>query len=291
MIGGMPELTMGDWNMRQDLADARYSTISDFLEAINAGCINPSANNKRLWRDWGFEESRGSWYGAGCDTGNDVQRKVRDGWPEGRERMNELREKLGTLQARPQDRRRRMVKADMGDVLDIHQVYAGRLDIAWSVPRRRQASGPQRIELCANMLCSGGEHADVLFWRGAAAAILVDLLQNAGYMVRLVVIFGGRVCNYKSEKVSCRITVKDYGSPFDITSTSATIMPGFFRALGHAWIAAHCKGEMSSSGISVEQGIVEPGEVLLSHSIRDHGTALAFVNSTIEKINAGQAAA
>src|SRR5436190_1223691 len=79
--------------------------------------------------------------------------------------------------------------------------------------------------------------------------------------------------------------------PFDVTSASATILPGFFRALGHAWIASHCKGEMSPSGISVRQGNVKPDEILLSHEVYDHGTALAFVNKTIEKLNSGRMAA
>lgn len=269
----------------QNLGDANYETVADFLAAMRQGCRNPSSNNVSLWQDWGFTSHRGSWYGAGCDTGNDVQKKVQDGWPEGRERMNELRSKISDLAVPPQDRRRRIVRADMGDSLDIHQVYAGRLDIAWSVPRRRITAAPQRIDLLANMVCSGAEHADVLFWRGACAAVLTDVLEAAGFMVRIVVGFGGSVSG--REKVSCRITVKDHDMPFDISSTSAVIMPGFFRALGHAWIAAHCKDEMSSSGISVQQGRVEANEILISHKVRDHGTAMAFIQETIEKINAG----
>lgn len=271
--------------LKQDLKDARYESISDFLDAMRAGCRNPA--NESLWRDWGYDESRGNWYGAGCDTGADVQAKMRDGWPDGRDRMNDLRDKIGDIALAPQDRRRRLVRGASGDTLDIHSVYNGRLDVAWRSPRRITTSGPQKIELVANMLCSGGAHSDVLFYRGAAAAILADLLETAGYMVRLVVIFGGAVAGMEGEQVSCRITVKEHGVPFDVTSTSATIMPGFFRALGHAWIAAHCVGPMSPSGISVRQGNVEPGEILLSHGIHDHGTALAFIEATIIKINAG----
>ena len=46
---------------------------------------------------------------------------------------------------------------------------------------------------------------------------------------------------------------------------------------------------MSPSGITVKQGVVEPGEILLSHRIYDHGTALAFIDATIADINAGVA--
>jgi hypothetical protein len=273
--------------MYQDLKDARYSSIADFVSAMAQGPRNPI--NRTLWRNWGYDDVRDSWYGADCRTGMDVQRKMHDGWQEGRERMNALRSQLTMIEAAPIDRRRKMVRADAGDVLDMTYVYAGQLDAAWKRPRRLSSQGPQKIEIVANMICSGGEHADILFWRGAAAVTLADLLEQAGYMVRLVVAFGGAVFN--NEQVSCRITVKEHGAPLDITSTSATIMPGFFRALGHAWIAAHCVGTMSPGGISVKQSAIEPGELIVSHGVRDHGTSLAYVNDVIAKLNEGRALA
>jgi hypothetical protein len=152
------------------------------------------------------------------------------------------------------------------------------------VARRVTTRGPQRIDIVANMLCSGAEHSDVLFYRGAAAAVLADLLETAGYMVRLVVNFGGRAENVQT---SCRITVKDHGMPFDVTSISAVILPGFFRALGHAWLVNHAPHVRNGMGISVGQGRVEAGEILLSHKVRDHGTAVAAINDVIKRINDG----
>ncbi len=275
--------------MKQELSNGNYESISAFLEAVNSEPRNP--DNRKPWLEHAHGESCGGpeWYGAHCATGNDVQRKVNDGWPEGRERLNELRSQIGTIELAPQDRRRRMTRSDMGDSLDIHAVYAGRLDIAWRTAKRRNTQGPQHIDLCANMLCSGNEHSDVLFWRGAAATILTDLLESAGYVVRLAIVFGGVLRG--AEQVSCRIIVKSHDMPFDVTSVSATLLPGFFRALGHAWIAGHCKQAIYSPGISVEQGKIEPQEILLSHNVRDRGTALAFINATIEKLNSGRMAA
>jgi hypothetical protein len=40
-------------------------------------------------------------------------------------------------------------------------------------------------------------------------------------------------------------------------------------------------------GISVSQGRVEAGEVLLSHKVRDHGTAVAAINEIIKRLNDG----
>ena len=266
----------------QPFNNATYASIADFNSAVQLPCRH--ADNKTIWEGFVTHGRMSNWYGAGCHTGMDVLALMRDGWHDGRDRMMELRSKLTNIDLAPRDRRRRMVRGPQGDVLDIHAVYAGRLDVAWRAPRRVNMQGPQRVDLVANMICSGFEHADVLFYRGAAAAVLADMLETAGYMCRLSVAFGGKADGVKT---SCRITVKEHGMPFDVTSTSAVILPGFFRALGHAWIANHCPHKRDTGGISVGQGIVEPHELLLSHNVRDHGTAVAFIEETLAKVNDG----
>jgi hypothetical protein len=264
----------------QNVTDGIYGSVSAFLDAMRLPPRNPV--NRELWQYWGFTERRGDWYGADCDTGNDVQKLVAAGWPEGMKRLTQLRDKITTIELTPTDRRRRLRRSDSGDDLDIHAVYGGRLDIAWTTAQRVNMQGPQHIDIAANMICSGGEHADVLFWRGAAAVVLSDILETAGYVTRIVVLFGGD--NFAGEKVSCRITVKDYDR-LDVCTAASVIMPGFFRALGHGWIANHSKGAVSSSGICVQQGRIEPGELALSHRVRDHGSAVAWINETLRKLN------
>jgi len=276
--------------MRQPFDNARYDSISDFLNAVKLPVLNQA--NHECWDDYVNRDRHGDWFGAGCSTGLQVIAAMSDGWKAGRDRLNALRDKIGNVDLTPIDRRRRPLRADIGDALDIHAVWGGRLDIAWRTAKRQSTAAPTRIDICANMICSGGEHSDVLFWRGAAAAVLADLLEQAGYMVRLVVNFGGQTGDRaeSNKYTSCRIIVKDHGMPFDVTSTSAVILPGFFRALGHAWIQNHAPGKRSMSGIHVGQGVVDEGEILLSHGVRDHGTALDFIRTEIARIN-GQAAA
>jgi hypothetical protein len=276
-------------NMRQPFNDARYDSIADFLSAVQLKPLNVA--NTSYWAHF-MDGHNGDWYGADCGTGHDVLKVMSEGWEQGRARLNALRDQIGEVDLVPVDRRRRPVRADQGDVLDIFAVYNGRLDIAWRTAKRRSTVAPTRIDICANMICSGGEHSDVLFWRGAAAATLADILEQAGYMVRLVVNFGGSTGdNAKgNERTSCRIIVKDHGMPFDVTSTSAVILPGFFRALGHAWIQSHAPGRRDMNGIYVGEGVIEDSEILLSHDVRDHGTALAFVRDQIAKLNGEEAA-
>jgi len=277
-------------SQHQDPWKAEYGSIQDFLTAIRLPVRN--LKNQENY-DRYFTERDSDFYGAGCNTANDVLRLMNDGWPEGRDRLNELRSQITNIELIPRDRRRKPTRSNIGDTLDINAVYSGRFDIAWRVAKRQTTQGPQRIDICANMIAVWYDHSDVLFWRGAAAITLADLLEQAGYMVRLVVNFGGEpsiIDNENYKAISCRITIKDHGMPLDITSTSSVILPGFFRALGLAWANNHSPHYLTSGVMRVGTGKVEPDEILASHTIRDHGAALAFVNDTIAKLNAQAAA-
>lgn len=271
---------------QQQMNDGRYDSIADFLDSLRPEVIRNKANLDTL-KDWAETGQRGNtygnnWYGAGCKTGADVQRLMRQGWSDGIAKIDKLRDDLSHVEMVPITRKRKMIRTDAGDELNMAHVYQGRLDTAWTTTRRQVTRGPQKIDLCVNMICSGAEDADVLFWRGAAAAVLADLLETSGYMVRLVVGFGGQ---HDTGRVSCRITVKDYGMPLDISATSATILPGFFRALGHAWVPATSTKRVNNPGMYVKEVDYEAGELKLSHNVRDRNSAIAFVNKTIADLN------
>jgi hypothetical protein len=263
---------------RQPLGDGRYDSVSEFIADASADAVN--SENQPLVRQF-IEERRGEWYGAGCRTGADVDHLVNTGWQEGRKKTDAFLAKLESIELAPRDMRRRVHRTDFGDHLDIGDVYAGRIQTAWTVARRKTGFGPQRIDLCANMICYGIEDADVLFWRGAAAVALCDKLENAGYMVRLVVGFGD-----VGDRISCRVTVKDYGMPMDLLTASSVVLPGFFRAIGHRWICSHDPKRRSQGGLSVGQSLVDPGEIFLSHEIRSERTAKEQVEKIIRKIDA-----
>jgi hypothetical protein len=264
----------------QPLSDGRYETVAEFVGAVHTPCAN---SRNTAARDDYFVKEQKTWYGAGCKTGEDVERKISSGWQEGMSMFNAFLPEIEDRDTVPHDRRRRLTRGDMGDSVDVGAVYAGRFQTAWTRATRRDIRAPQRLDILANMLCSGGEDPSVLMWRGIAAAALADKLETAGYMVRIVVGFGGTA--ESGERVSCRITVKDHGKPLDVASTSAVLLPGFFRALGHAWIVAHATQNVDNGSITVQQGNTEESEVLLTHNVRNKATALAWVNAQIERLN------
>ncbi len=266
------------------VTDGRYDSIQEFIRAATTELVN-TANRPHVVECIDSCGGGASWYGAGCKTGKDVIRMLSDGWPEGRKRLAELTAELLQVEVHAKDRRRKRVRADFGDSVDIHAIYAGHLDSAWEIAKRRETFGPQHVDILANMICSGCENADVLFWRGAAAIVLADKLEAAGYTVRIVVGFGGR--NDQGEQTSCRVTVKEHDKPLDIASTASVILPGFFRAIGHAWLAAHAGGALSSYGISVANGNAEDQELVLSHDVRNADTARKWLTRIVTDFNDG----
>jgi hypothetical protein len=263
--------------------DGRYDSVADFLTAVNTSARNPRNEQVRAYHAGDGHEP--GFYGAGCNTGADVQKFVAHGWPRGRAMVDEFLAQIADSDLQPRDRRRRLTRADLGDAVDMGAIYAGRFQSAWTVARRREVTAAKPVTICANMICSASVSADVLLWRGVAAIALCDKLTNAGFTVRIVVGFGGQhIC--AGEAISCRITVKDFDMPLDVTSTSAVLLPGFFRALGHAWGVAQLAGDgKGSASLSVKQCVTEDGDVFLSHEVYDRDSALAWVNKQIAKLD------
>ena len=274
----------------QKVDRASYETVADFIDAANTVLVNASnADIVAVFREDKGQQFGASFFGAGCRNGLAVQTLVNDGWQEGRTRVDGFLSKLETIELAPRDMRRRLTLADMGDHLNIGDVYAGRFATAWTRATRQTGFGPQRGDLVANMITAGSQSPDVLFWRGAAAVALCDKLEAAGYMVRLIVGFGGK--GMGADKVSCRITVKNHDMPLDLSTASSVMLPGFFRAIGHQWIAAHAPRRSDCVGISVKNCDTEAGEIFLSHEVSNEAGARARVEQVIHQLDAATTAA
>jgi len=272
----------------QNLENGRYDSVADFIASL-VEFRRPDLN--RDYADRVETESDAKFLGGGCGTFSDVKRVIADGWRAGQDTVSKLLDQTSGIEATPQDRRRRLARGDYGDTLDMGAVYRGRFDVAWSRAVRRPSYAPQQVDIVANMVCAAFENNSVLQWRGVAAIALADKLEAAGYMVRIVVAFGGKMRSDKAEKMSCRVTVKDYDKPLDICTTASVTLPGFFRSLGFSWILRHADSSVYM-GISAGngEGNFEPGELVVSHNVRDRDSALAFVNRHIAKFNTPQAA-
>jgi len=279
--------------MHQPLDNANYSDVAAFLDAVN---LPPRSKHNAASKGFYFDtEKRAHFYGAGCDTARDVLRLMANGWPEGRARMQTLLDGMDTSSLVPRDTRRRLRRCELGDAVNIGDVYAGRWQTAWTRATRQSAQAPQRVDLLVDVSIQGGRNHDELFWRGAAAIALCDMLESAGYMVRIVVGFSGVLVADRDRKASCRVTVKDYDKPLDVSTASAVMLPGFFRALGLAWMCNHSPIKCSESNGRLRSlcGTIktEEGELLISSQVSDENTAKRWLATQLNRLGACDVAA
>ena len=277
---------------KQSIADGRYDSVAEFM--AECASLPRRKENHDLWaHEWLGDAARGpSWFGAGCQTALDARRIISHGWPDGQRTMSAMLEKTVAIAPVPRDRRRRLTRCELGDNLDIHAVYRGQLDRAWTCAVRQEGRGPQMIDVCVNATGAWHIGAEELQWRGIAACVLVDRLQSAGYRVRVTVGVGSNdLRTAKGGTVSLRVVTKDHDSPLDVATAAAIAFPGFFRVPCFAWIIAHADGKVSQGICDASPRTsfpkMEPGEIAIGHDVDSESSALAFVESTIAALDAG----
>ena len=209
---------------------------SDFrvFDSVEEYCLlQPSAVNRKTLEVSFSDERRKAnsteWYGV---TPGQIVGTLRDGWTEGAARLSELSEHVLSASS-AESIRRQIVRGSEGDDLDIHRVYCGGLDTAWTKRKRAARTAPPTITLVSILGCSFRIDAEKLFWRGAAMAKLSDILQEAGYNVEILAVLAAfGLCKSKDVRsvVGHVIPVKRADMPLDICSVATTIcLPGFWR--------------------------------------------------------------
>lgn len=181
------------------------------------------------------------WFGAPSFA--ELQRRLREGWPEGSERLLQI----ATRDINPQSIRRRRERADQGSELDIHAVYRGDLSRAWSRTRRRAGSGVRSVSIIIDLGASCGVTSDRLFWRGASALKLATALIESGYSVAIYGAASAKEADTDGRVDAVQmVPIKDEDQPLDLDRLAAlTAMPGYFRTSLFAGIckAADLRGK------------------------------------------------
>lgn len=168
----------------------------------------------------------------GVPTLGDVVELSRRGWPDGLRRIRESLRCLNLPGVASVKRRR--TRGSFGDSLDIHRVYSGQLDTAWSRTERTVKRGLGRIvtTLLVGITASWGRSAEEFFWRGAVATTIADMLERSGRRVRIVGFMHARGVYEDSYDETTTITfnVKQETQLLDLERLAfVTALSGFFR--------------------------------------------------------------
>lgn len=209
--------------------------------------------NDRMKKQWAdtTRDRDSDWLGVTGGREELVRRTESEGWVEGVEKGEKAFDNLEPIKLPSLRRKRR--HGPVGANLDIHKVYAGRLEEAWDIMRReghisnnlRKTSVEILVDIGANCNMS----AEQMFWRGALANMLCNVLMQSGRAVRIVGYFCvGGFTNARKQgenKLTVACVVKDWMDPLELNMLfSITALSGFFRHHGFRAIIGYPYGEV-----------------------------------------------
>jgi hypothetical protein len=207
--------------------------------------------NHDLFKSWPWKNTVDARRFYDCRSWSEAFEKCEQGWPQLLAKLQPMIKHLqSTLElsdvmaVQVATRRRKRIRADYGDTLDMHRVWAGDLDRAWERPvkRNRMVHTERYATIYVDLNMSFTQHTDDSLWRAALSVCLVDQLTRMGINTELW--SGSSGTNAyphdwtapKSYWTGAR--VKEFTQPLSEERVAAMCHAAFFRTWGFAMIMA-----------------------------------------------------
>lgn len=206
-------------------------TFEEMRRLFTAPVTGNTSNVRLLPKCSPDMEVGAKWYG-GVSNMSELDSVLSLGWPDGLAKYKTLRRNVDSIEIpESMNRRRRMRWCDDGDYLDEDRAMIGD-PMAWRGAKRKMSVGVSVIDI---MFKWGGSHhqtGESLFWSGAAAIALSDVLEGQGYATSItaVGILGSRDTD---ELHVIKVALKNPEEPLRIDTTIAMAAHvGVFRTYG-----------------------------------------------------------
>lgn len=269
----------------------RYDSISAMMAGVSviAKINQPLSEEISQRRTNQTQTNLIQWFGVPLDW-SDVLKLIATGWTEGLQRVEDA---LTTIDVPAiKGIRRRKVRGDFGDELDIHSINRGEFDTAWS--RRTRKNAPHGHAQKTILLQLGGlvdVSSERLFWRGAAAVKICDALVEAGYSVEIIGSFATNEVSTKGgDDILTTFIVKSHDMPLDrVELSTVATLAGFFRTYG--FMAKLCHNMKIKTGLGLtdytlmhEEHRNNPDVITGLYQINNQEQAQAFINNCIRNL-------
>ena len=172
------------------------------------------------------------WHGT-INKAEDAREYAAKGWRKGADKaLGFIADIYATCSIpEPKNVRRVQVWSDEGDDLDYDRLMSGELETMYRTTKREGKATSPHATLVVNWGGLSSVDADALFWSGAVAIILADVLENAGYRIEIV---GCNVSTQDNGEVTATsVTVKELDEPLRSDVVAGTLCEaGVYRTLG-----------------------------------------------------------
>jgi hypothetical protein len=249
----------------------------------------PEGVNAWMWDDLQAskaDSSNISWFGVSGGR-TEVKQIVATGWQAGVKRVFEA---LGRMSlATATDVKRRRCRGSEGDELDIHRVWCGKFDQAWSRTHRAQTTAPKHMQVIMQIGALANVDSESMFWRGAACVAIVDALEEAGYSVEILG-YSRAAGVYDNDESVITFPIKAYEQPLSISDVASTCcLAGFHRHYIFGARLQHrtrrCSSGYGSTRVGVPDELIQDGDTPIHISLQQVGSEAAckaFVAATLK---------
>lgn len=210
--------------------------------------------------------SDAAWVGRRFESVDGVRTATYSEWPKGLKLLNEMRDKLaGKLPDSQCIRRVREWDEYDGDDFDQDRARNG--ETPWRATRRRAVSQTRSITIAFTYGANSGVKSDDMMWLPAAAVALADLLEKAGYSVKLIAVRVAKHSFVNRDDSAHSIVLKRDDQPVDESLLANVCTGWFFRTVGLALVTdgeqqARCSVDSGfGSGITTFGHRLTPDEV------------------------------
>jgi hypothetical protein len=250
--------------METKILDNCTSFCFDSIDEAMNGEFRSNAN----FREWSVHANYSSW--TGCTLAQ-MKQWLEKGW-DGVEQLDDMLAKLEEMEVVPSSallRKRRKVRGEQGDAIDVTRVWSGHTDTAWERMVRENQYSPSHkfVSIFINTSCPSSVRWQASLWRAAAVARIVQALQASGRAVRLT---AGQISSatYVGEwggKMSVHgVRVKDFAQPLSIMHLALACTSMFHRICVFRMMAS-CTDKTISSGF----GRAESPRKVFPHTLRE----------------------
>lgn len=228
---------------KDSLTSVHFESLVDFMQ-YQYPKDNVNRYNWRLYREGTDTDHKPDWYGPTNNCSVQTLEKALAGDPELGKTIQSMwaqldqatGKKLVSYEQQIQVSKRRRIRSDFGDELDIHKVYQGQLDRAWSRTERVVIDSKHTlVTLFVDIGGNVGVDAVDALWRAVTTTRLVSELEAAGKSVKVVV--GGSSSGALTGTgllTTVSVVVKNYNQPLSLERLAAMTHLGFYRSFGFA---------------------------------------------------------
>lgn len=261
-----------------------FKSIQEFIDYSTDEHIN--SRNNDYYNDW---------VGRKMGNANHARKLANEVWEEGLRLFDDAKSKLSSRMLPTPKTRRRRARFDEfnGDEVCVDRLRAGAP--FWRTTSRDMTSGPTTLTIAVHTTAPAVLSSEDLNWRGVVSAVLCELLETAGYRVKIVLYDYGRQVYKDDFSALTTLTVKEFDEPLDSAGLIAATSGWMFRVWGLGAVKRSARGIGHNEGcgfcceLSSDQFYKITGDKphAMIQGVFDCASAIELIESTMAKLESG----